>query len=63
MAKNTIRIEIDTGNAAFDNEGDGNYEYEVARILQTASEKLQDGHREFALYDTNGNKVGKVVAK
>lgn len=63
MAKHTIRIEIDTGNAAFDNDGDGNYEAEVARILQTASEKLQDGYREFSLFDSNGNKVGKVVAK
>lgn len=57
----TIRIEIDTGNAAFDNEGDGNWEFEVAAILQTASERLQNGERDFTLRDSNGNKVGSVI--
>jgi hypothetical protein len=63
MKKNSISITIDTGNAAFDEEGGNGYAFEVAAILKTASEKLQDGHREFKLYDTNGNHVGKVVAK
>lgn len=63
MKKNTISITIDTGNAAFDNDSDGNWESEVASILKTASEKLQDGHRDFKLYDSNGNAVGRVLAK
>lgn len=56
-----IRLELDTGNAAFDNEGDGNWESEVARILQVASERLQNGEQDFTLRDINGNKVGFVT--
>ncbi len=57
-----IRIEIETGNAAF---GDDPL-LEVARIFTTLSERLR--RLEWAgepanlfLTDSNGNKVGKVV--
>jgi hypothetical protein len=57
----TVRLTLDTGNAAFDNDGDGNWEYEVAAIFQKASERLQDGERDFTLFDSNGNRVGSVI--
>lgn len=57
----TVRLTLDTGNAAFDNDGDGNWEFEVARIMQHASERLQNGERDFTLRDSNGNKVGSVI--
>jgi hypothetical protein len=61
MKNGTVRLTLDTGNAAFDNDGDGNWEYEVAAILKTASERLQNGERDFTLLDSNGNKVGSVI--
>lgn len=61
-APKEVIIRFDTDNAAFDEDNNG-FAYEVAAILKTASEKLQDGHRNFKLYDTNGNHVGIVVVK
>jgi hypothetical protein len=53
-----VRITIDTGNAAFD---DGNREYEVARILREAADRIENGAEDFTLRDINGNKVGSVT--
>lgn len=59
-----IRIEINTGNAAF---ADGNKLHEIDRILREASARMNRGniplHFEgelFRLYDVNGNRVGQV---
>lgn len=61
MKNGTVRLVLDTGNAAFDNDGDGNWEMEVANIFREASERLQNGERDFTLRDSNGNKVGSVI--
>lgn len=55
--ENYITLEIDTGNAAFEDSGKG---YECARILREAAAKLRDGDLGFKLRDVNGNSVGKV---
>lgn len=54
-----VTIEFDTGNAAFEDDWEG----EVAFVLAQAREKLialgpEEGGRK--LYDSNGNKVGTV---
>lgn len=61
MKNGTVRLTLDTGNAAFDSEGDGNWEEEVANIFREASERLRNGERDFTLRDSNGNKVGSVI--
>lgn len=53
-----IRIQLDTGNAAF---SDGNRDAEVARILREAADRIENGGDDFSLYDYNGNKVGSVT--
>ena len=50
-----LTIEIETGNEAF---ADGNEAAELARILREAARKIQRGHTEFKLRDSNGNHVG-----
>ena len=51
-----FKLEINTGNAAFD--GD-NKEYEICRILESISRKIEDGQTYGKLIDINGNNVGK----
>ena len=56
MAK--ITIEITTDNQAFE---DGNYSYEVARILKNAAKRIETRDEleiSFKLLDSNGNVVG-----
>lgn len=54
----TIRITIDTGNAAFEDFGGS----EVARILRKLADRYDDEglHVFAALHDVNGNKVGET---
>jgi hypothetical protein len=51
-----FRIKIETGNAAFE---DDNKEYEIARILREAADKIEGGQTTGNLYDINGNRVGE----
>ena len=55
----TVRLEIDTGNAAF-GETMEERDAEVARILRAAADKLDSSYAmdDFGLYDINGNRVG-----
>lgn len=55
-----ITIKIETSNAAFE---DGNKGLEVARILRTLADQVDDSgwFRFRSLYDANGNKVGAVT--
>ena len=58
-----LRIEIDTGNAAFSDpytsEKDTFYEaIELKRILEGICEKLEDNEIKGNIFDINGNKVG-----
>lgn len=48
-------IEIDTDNAAFEDE---NLEHELSQILRKASNRLANGELDFRLRDSNGNTVG-----
>lgn len=50
-----FKIEIDTGNAAFEDEGKG---YEIARILRDIADKVENGAESGIARDINGNKVG-----
>ena len=52
--KNMFKIEIETGNAAF--EDDRNME--LARILRQIAERLENGEDAGRVLDINGNKVG-----
>lgn len=57
MADNDyIVAEIETGNAAFEN----NVGYESARILRDAAVKINNSNLDFKLMDFNGNSVGRV---
>lgn len=47
-------LTIKTDNTAFEDPGD-----ECAKILRAVVGKLEDGHRNGVLFDTNGNRVGK----
>jgi hypothetical protein len=52
-----ITIEIETGNAAFDDAP----ATEIARILRNAAERIEGGDVDgFPLYDLNGNKCGAL---
>ncbi len=51
----TVKIEFDTGNAAFDSE------YEISRILQKISHEIENGYMKNSIRDANGNKVGKYT--
>lgn len=53
--ENTVRLAIETGNAAFEK----NACSEVCRILHEAAAKMRDGEHVFAMRDVNGNLVGK----
>jgi hypothetical protein len=50
-----FRIEIATDNDAF---ADGNFEMEVARILDVVKNKVQRGVIAAPIHDANGNTVG-----
>ncbi|UTC28625.1 hypothetical protein MARCHEWKA_01120 [Brevundimonas phage vB_BpoS-Marchewka] len=50
-----FKLEIDTGNAAFD---EGDKPYEIARILRDLAQKIENGADEGSVRDLNGNKVG-----
>lgn len=52
-----VVLEMDTDNAAFEDEGKG---YEAARIMRVAADKIRSGDLDFKLHDVNGNTVGKV---
>lgn len=53
-----LRVEIETDNAAFVEAGP---EFEVARLLREAADKIADGRREGRLRDCNGGEVGRFV--
>ena len=50
-----FKIEFKTGNAAFDD----NFEGEATKILKNIIEKIQNGYEYGTISDTNGNKIGK----
>lgn len=52
-----IKIKIDTGNAAFD---DDNYNDEIARILRELARDFEHGRRPLTSYDINGNRCVTV---
>ena len=55
----TIRITINTDNAAFEQDRD----FEVARILQAAARHIEvTGDYSWPLRDANGDTVGKISA-
>lgn len=54
---NYVTLEMDTGNAAF--EGDA-FDYECARIMREAADRIREGQLDFKLRDVNGNTVGAV---
>lgn len=72
-----IRIEIETGNAAFhvqssdEHNGEPNTGPEVCRILRNLVETIEIGRllieiengEEFGLLDLNGNRCGKLVVE
>lgn len=49
-----FKLEFNCDNAAFDD-----LEAEIARLLQVAAEKVQDGNKQGILLDLNGHLVGK----
>ena len=57
-----IRIEFETGNAAFQDypHGDGNWEEEVKRVMEQATDFLTGDMGDEKLRDSNGNTVGRV---
>ena len=50
-----FKIEIETGNAAFDY---GDKGHEIARILRDIADKVENGAESGVARDINGNKVG-----
>ncbi len=57
-------LQIDTGNAAFRDERNGEYDehceaLEIIRILQHVIGKLEDGCTYGTMFDINGNRVGR----
>ena len=52
-----IKIKINTGNDAFQ---DGNYGYEVARILRRLADHIENGRNYTGMNDSNGNEVCTV---
>ena len=54
-----FRVTINTGNAAFEDNGPGS---EVAEILRDLAHRCETaGLMDFPLLDTNGNRVGDTV--
>jgi hypothetical protein len=58
VADESFSLEIATSNEAFAN---GNFNYEVEKILRHAAIRAQDGILDMQLRDTNGNVVGAAV--
>jgi len=54
-----FNITINTDNEAFQN---GNYEYEIKRILKELIKKV-DSDDYIKVYDLNGNPVGEMIQK
>lgn len=59
-----FRLELDCDNSAFCVHDENKNlrsepQWEIARILEEAAEKVRDGNREGILLDVNGNLVGK----
>lgn len=52
-----IQINIETVNSAFD---EGNMNSEVARILRSMADRIEEGFEVGTLRDVNGNKTGTV---
>lgn len=52
-----VVLSFSTGNAAFEDAG---VDWESARILRDAAERVRDGSLEFNLRDINGNSVGDL---
>ncbi|UDM18859.1 hypothetical protein [Vogesella sp. XCS3] len=52
-----LSLTIETDNAAFEDEG---FEDEVARILASAADKVEETELDFTLRDINGNTVGRM---
>ena len=46
---------LDTGNAAFGDDEVG----ELAWVLRAVACKLERGQRDFAVFDSNGNRIGR----
>lgn len=55
-----FKLEIETGNAAFDDEGKA---YEIARILRDLADKIENGAEAGSVRDINGNKVGSYEVR
>lgn len=51
-----FKLTIDTGNAAFEDEGKG---CEIARILRAIADKVENGAESGKAVDLNGNTVGR----
>ncbi|MEV4575958.1 hypothetical protein AB0K16_22200 [Nonomuraea jabiensis] len=52
-------MEFSTGNAAFDDENDGNSSEEITFILQNVIDKVADGRTSGSILDSNGNRIGQ----
>lgn len=52
-----IRIEINTDNAAFDGSDERT---EIARILKTLADKIEQHHNPEVIMDVNGNRCGSI---
>ena len=55
-----FKVQIDTGNAAFD-EDNGGAAAETARILREIADRLENGRTEGPAFDLNGNTVGRYT--
>lgn len=54
----TLHLAIDTGwNAAF-GEDEDSCRTELARIINAAADRIENGAEDFRLHDDNGNRVG-----
>jgi hypothetical protein len=49
-----FKLEFNCDNAAFED-----LEVEIARLLQVAAQKVEEGNKQGILLDSNGNLVGK----
>lgn len=59
-----FKLELDCDNSAFCVHDENNNlrpepQWEIARILEEAAQKVRDGNREGILLDANGHLVGK----
>lgn len=60
MSKNKVKIEFDTGNAAFDYD---NGSAEAAQIVANVAKLLGEGYTSGRLHDSNGNAIGSWSAR